>query len=113
MSEKSGAEPSIDRKAQNRYAREVIAGNEVQLSHRASNVVASSPQRATPTPRSIPLSVGTPRTAYLIALVAILIISFVIYAVLDFESATVGLFVLSLVMMAGWFVFPKSPQRTQ
>jgi len=93
----------------NRYAREVIAGKDVQLSHRASNVVPVSPPRSLPSFRSVP-SVGSPaRAGYLLAIVAIILASVALYALLDFESASVALFILSLVLMSGWFVFSKTP----
>ncbi len=98
------------RKAQNRHAREVIAGNDIQLSHRASNLVSSAQPRASATPRTLP-SAGTPaQTGYLAALVAIALASLVLYLLLDFESASIGLFILSLVLMAGWFVFANSSE---
>jgi hypothetical protein len=54
---------------------------------------------------------GSPAKAgYLAAIAAILLIALALYLLLDFESATVALFILSLVLMAGWFVFNTSPQ---
>lgn len=92
-------------RARNRYAREVLAGNEIQLTHRASNLVPGFQSRGAATPRTLPKA-GTPaQTGYLGALLAITLASLVLYLVLDFESASIGLFILSLVLMAGWFVF--------
>ena len=99
-------------KARNRYAREVIAGNEVQLSHRPSSAVHSQASAPRVISRSLP-SPGSPaRTGYLLAIVAILLASVVLYLLLDFESASIGLFVLSLVLMAGWFVFTTAPPKS-
>ena len=99
-------------KARNRYAREVIAGNEVQLSHRPSSAVHSQASAPRVISRSLP-SPGSPaRTGYLLAIVAILLASEVLYLLLDFESASIGLFVLSLVLMAGWFVFATAPPKS-
>lgn len=110
MSDRPSHELIEARQAQNRYAREVIAGHEVQLSHRASNVIPNATQRTITPMRSLP-SPGSPAKAgYLAAIAGIVLISLVIYLLLDFESASVALFILSLVLMAGWFVFAESPK---
>ena len=112
MIERPSQEEIEARKEQNRYAREVIAGTQVQLSHRASNAVPLQPPRAKALPRSLP-SAGSPtQMGYFGALLAIGIASLILYLLLDFTSASVGLFLLSLVLMAGWFVFSKSPPAT-
>ena len=112
MTERPTPEQIKERQAHNRYAREVIAGNDVQLSHRASNVISSGPQRTFPSARKVP-SPGSPAKAgYLLAIVAILVISLLIYLLLDFESASVALFILSLMLMAGWFVFSSTSRPT-
>jgi hypothetical protein len=112
MNDRPSPEQVKERQSQNRYAREVISGNDVQLSHRASNAIPVSAPRSFQAPRSIP-SPGSPaKTGYLAAILAILVTSLLIYLVLDFESASVALFILSLVLMAGWFVFSKPQAPT-
>jgi hypothetical protein len=108
MSDRTNPEVIAERQAQNRHAREVIAGNAVQLSHRPSTVVTATSQRSTQSSRPLP-TVATPaQLSYALALVAILLTSVALYAVLDFTAASVALFILSLVLMAGWFVFSTS-----
>lgn len=108
MSERQTDDQDAALRARNRHAREVIAGNDIQLSHRASNVVPGFQPRAASVPRTLPKA-GTPaQTGYLGALMAITLASLALYLILDFESASIGLFILSLVLMAGWFVFSSS-----
>ncbi|MCC6703634.1 MAG: hypothetical protein IT334_02085 [Thermomicrobiales bacterium] len=113
MTDRPSADEIEQWQERNRYAREVIAGKDVQLSHRVSNVVPSSQPRSLPSLRSAP-SLGSPaRAGYLLAIVAIILASVALYALLDFESASVALFILSLVLMAGWFVFSKDPSSVK
>ena len=103
MSDRIAQERDRQRQQQNRYAREVIAGSDVRLSHRPT-VPQSSPQSgiALPTIGSIG---GSNRVAYLIAVGALVLIALGVLFFGGFELASVILFILSLVLMAGWFIF--------
>ncbi len=88
-----------ERKQQNKYAREVLSGSEVKLSHRS------------PTPQPNPggglamPSLSNSRGIYAAAAIALLVIGLGVYIVSGFGPASVIFFLLSLVLMAGWFVF--------
>jgi hypothetical protein len=103
MSDRVAQERDRQRQEQNRYAREVIAGGDIRLSHRPA-----VPQAATQPGFTLPAisSVGsTTRMAFLAAVAALVVISIGVYFFGGFELASVILFILSLVLMAGWFVF--------
>lgn len=104
MVDRATPEQIKQRQAQNRYAREVIAGSDVQLSHRP--LIPQQPvQQFRPLPAISLGKVGPVRAGYLLATVAIALASLAVYAFGGFEPASVTLFVLSLTLMAGWFVF--------
>jgi hypothetical protein len=87
-----------ERKQQNKYAREVLSGSEVKLSHRSP-----TPQ---PNPGGLAMpSLSNSRGIYAAAAIALLIIGLGVYIVSGFGPASVIFFLLSLVLMAGWFVF--------
>ena len=88
-----------ERRQQNKYAREVLSGSEVRLSHRPA-----SPQSQAGGGSTIP-SVGEPRGIYIIAAAALLIIGLAVYVIAGFGPASIVFFLLSLVGMAGWLVF--------
>ena len=90
-----------ERRQQNKYAREVLSGSEVQLSHRGA-----SPQSHPSDGAALP-SVVEPRGIYLIAAGALLIIGLAVYVIAGFGPASIVFFLLSLVLMAGWFVFSE------
>jgi hypothetical protein len=103
MSDRIAQERDRQRQEQNRYAREVIAGSDVRLSHRPAVPQASTqPGFTVPTISAIG---STTRLAFLVAIAALILISIGVYFFGGFELASVILFVLSLVLMAGWFVF--------
>lgn len=89
-----------ERRQQNKYAREVLSGSEVQLSHRPASPQSPSGGAALP-------SVVEPRGIYLIAAGALLIIGLAVYVIAGFGPASIVFFLLSLVLMAGWFVFSE------
>ena len=88
-----------ERKQQNKYAREVLSGSEVKLSHRSS-----APQPTSGGGLALP-SLSDSRGIYVAAAVALLIVGLGVYIVSGFGAASVIFFLLSLVLMAGWFVF--------
>jgi len=88
-----------ERKQQNKYAREVLSGSEVKLSHRSS-----TPQSNPGGGLALP-SLSDSRGIYVIAAIVLLIIGLGVYVVSGFGAASVIFFLLSLVLMAGWFVF--------
>ena len=88
-----------ERRQQNKYAREVLSGSEVRLSHRSA-----SPQSATGGGVTLP-SVVEPRGIYLISAASLLIVGLAVYVIAGFGPASIIFFLLSLVLMAGWFVF--------
>jgi len=103
MSDRIAQERDRQRQQQNRYAREVIAGSDVRLTHRpAIPQAAAQPGVALP---SISAIGSTTRVAYLLAVAALVLIGLGVYLFGGFELASVILFILSLVLMAGWFVF--------
>lgn len=102
MSDKIAQERDRQRQQQNRYAREVIAGSEVHLSHRPA-LPQATPQQGLTLPNVGPL--GGARAGYLLAVAALILIAFGVYLFAGFELASVILFVLCLVLMAGWFMF--------
>lgn len=89
-----------ERRQQNRYAREVLSGSEVRLSHRSASPQSSSGGSSLP-------SVVEPRGIYLITSAALLIIGLAVYVIAGFGPASIVFFLLSLVLMAGWFVFSE------
>ena len=103
MSDRIAQERDRQRQQQNRYAREVIAGSDVRLSHRPA-IPQPSPQTGVTLP-SLSAIGSTTRLAYLIAVGALVLIGLGVYLFGGFELASVILFVLSLVLMAGWFIF--------
>lgn len=90
-----------ERKQQNKYAREVLSGSDVQLSHRST-----APQAHAGGGVALP-SVVEPRGIYLISAAALLIIGLAVYVIAGFGPASIIFFLLSLVLMAGWFVFSE------
>jgi hypothetical protein len=102
MSDKIAQERDRQRQQQNRYAREVIAGSEVRLSHRPA-VPQIAPQQSFTLP-SVG-SLGSARAGYLAAVIALVLIGVGVYFFGGFELASVILFILCLVLMAGWFIF--------
>ena len=103
MSDRIAQERDRQRQEQNRYAREVIAGGDVRLSHRpAVPQAAAQPGFAMPAISSIG---STTRLAFLAAVAALILISIGVYFFGGFALASVILFILSLVLMAGWFVY--------
>jgi hypothetical protein len=88
-----------ERKQQNKYAREVLSGSEVTLSHRSS-----TPQPNPGGGLAMPL-LSDSRGIYVAAAIALFIIGLGVYVVAGFGPASVIFFLLSLVLMAGWFVF--------
>jgi hypothetical protein len=93
-----------DRQQANKYAREVLAGSQVVLGQRPA-----APAPAAGTPRPTPAMVGTgitaPRALFAICLAILTLIALAVYAFSGFGTASVIFFILSLVLMAGWFVF--------
>jgi len=103
MTDRIAQERDRQRQQQNRYAREVIAGSDVRLSHRpAVPQPSAQPGFSVPSIGSIG---GSTRIAYLAALAALALIGFGVYLFGGFELASVILFILSLVLMTGWFIF--------
>jgi hypothetical protein len=94
-----------DRQQANKYAREVLAGSQVVLGQRP----AATPPPAAATPRPATAMVGTgitaPRALFAICLAILTLIALAVYAFSGFGTASVIFFILSLVLMAGWFVF--------
>ncbi len=103
MSDRIAQERDRQRQQQNRYAREVIAGSDVRLSHRPT--VPQSPAQPGITLPSAGSIGGGARVAYLLAVGALVLISLGVYLFGGFELASVILFILSLVLMTGWFIF--------
>lgn len=93
-----------DRQQANKYAREVLAGSQVVLGQRAA---APPPAAAAPRPATAMAGTGitAPRALFTICLAILTLIALAVYAFSGFGTASVIFFILSLVLMAGWFVF--------
>jgi hypothetical protein len=92
-----------DRQQANRYAREVLAGSQVVIGQRpaAPSALPSAPRPTV----TIGTGLSAPRTMFIFCLVVLAAIGLVVYAISGFGTASVIFFILSLVLMAGWFVF--------
>lgn len=93
-----------DRQQANKYAREVLAGSQVVLGQRPT---AAPPAAASPRPAAAMVGTGitAPRALFAICLAILTLIALAVYAFSGFGTASVIFFILSLVLMAGWFVF--------
>lgn len=92
-----------DRQQANRYAREVLSGSQVVIGQRPASPLAapSAPQQT--------ITVGTglsaPKAMFVFCLGLLAAIGLIVYAISGFGTASVIFFILSLVLMSGWFVF--------
>lgn len=92
-----------DRQQANRYAREVLSGSQVVIGQRPAT---PSPASSAPRPTiTVGTGLSTPRTMFILCLALLAAIGLIVYAISGFGTASVIFFILSLVLMAGWFVF--------
>lgn len=90
-----------DREQVNKYAREVLAGSQVVIGQRPATPASSAPRPVA----AIGAGLSAPRTMFLFCLAVLTAIALVVYAISGFGTASVIFFILSLVLMSGWFVF--------
>jgi hypothetical protein len=92
-----------DRQQANKYAREVLSGSQVVIGQRtaAPTPSPSAPRQAI----TIGTGLSAPRAMFIFCLALLAAIGLIVYAISGFGTASVIFFILSLVLMAGWFVF--------
>jgi hypothetical protein len=93
-----------DRQQANKYAREVLAGSQVVIGQRPATS-AASPLSAPRQAVVVGTGLSAPRVMFVLCLGMLAAIGLVVYAVSGFGTASVIFFILSLVLMAAWFVF--------
>lgn len=92
-----------NRQQANQYAREVLSGSQVVIGQRPAT---PSPSPSAPRPAvTVGAGISAPRAMFILCLGLLAVIGLIVYALSGFGTASVIFFILSLVLMAGWFVF--------